>query len=71
MRFAGTKLINRQKVYDCIDAHSEGMKVSEVASELGLSVPEVTGHVTRLYNEGRVFHSPRADAKVMTWRTRP
>lgn len=68
MCFYSIAKVNRQKVYDCIDSHSEGVKVSEVASELGLSVPEVRGHVTRLCNEGRLIHSNHS--KAMTWRTR-
>ena len=69
MCFYSVAQVNREKVYDCIDSHYEGVKVSEVASELGMSVPEVRGHVTRLCYEGRVFHSSRS--KAMTWRTRP
>ncbi len=68
MAFQCRTQTDRRKVYDCIKAHAEGVKVSDMASELGMPMEEVRGHVTRLRNEGAV--QPVGCRRAFVWRVR-
>lgn len=54
-------MINRRKVFDCIESHSEGIRSSQIAEELGLSVNEVRSHIMRLCMDGEVQHIARVE----------
>lgn len=69
MCFPSSAQTNRRKVHAYIQEHPEGVKVSQMAADLGLPMEEVRGHVRRLHYEGHVSPVSPKNPRGMMWRS--
>lgn len=65
--FGSVRSTNRRKVLDCIESHGDGIAVRDIAAELRLENYEVRGHVTRLFNDGKILPADPLE-KIRRWR---